>query len=368
MSVRIGIIGNSFAELVQLPALRWANENGAPNSVVALAGRDAAKARATAREWSIDYATGDWQTVLGREPECGAIDLAIISTPVDLHAPMVRRALESDAAILCEKPFAMCGDEARELAGAAEGRLALIDHQTRWSPWRRAFKQALASGVCGELWAARIQMRMGSLRRAGMEHTWWYDEARGGGVLGAIGSHVLDGVLDQFGERVSSVRADLQTLVKWRAGDDGELVPVTADDAANLWLELESGLPVQVETDTLGFGCERDAGQGVLIELRGSNGTLRLEGETELLFLPHGAEPEPIEVAALPQTSDMGLEIDGMFPRCLPSYLRDVIRAVATGASELAGAATFRDAIHVMDVIDAARESSRTKRVVQVRT
>ena len=368
MSVRIGIIGNSFAELVQLPALRWANENGAPHSVVAIAGRDLKKAQKTASEWCIEYATDDWKSVLGREPQCGALDLAIISTPVDLHAPMVRRALETDIAILCEKPFAMCGDEARELAHAAKGRLALIDHQTRWSPWRRAFREALASGVCGELWAARLQMRMGSLRRAKMEHTWWYDEARGGGVLGAIGSHVLDGVIDQFGERVRSVRADLQTLVKWREGESGDLVPATADDAANLWIELESGLPVQIETDTLGFGCERDAGEGVLVEVRGSKGTLRLEGETELLFLPHGAEPEPIAVAELPETSEMGLEISGMFPRCLPGYLRDVIRAVAAGERELRGAATFREAIHVMDVIDAARQSSREGRVIQVRS
>lgn len=57
MSVLIGIVGNSFAEVVPLPALRSANVNGAPNAVVAIAGPDAVyaidvidAARASSRE------------------------------------------------------------------------------------------------------------------------------------------------------------------------------------------------------------------------------------------------------------------------------------------------------------------------------
>ncbi len=368
MSVRIGLVGNSFARIIQLPALRWAGANGAPNEVVAVAGSQQAKADETASEWGIPYATDDWTTLFGEGAKAGPIDLAIISTPVDLHAPMVRAALAAGTAILCEKPFAMDGDEARALRDEARGHFALIDHQTRWSPWRRAFKDALAGGICGDPWAARIQMRLGSAPRIQSPFTWWYDAARGGGVLGALGSHVLDGVMDQFGVRIESVNAELLTFIKNRSGLEGTSVPVTADEEAILHCVTETGVPLMIETSVVGFGCERDTGQGSLQEVRGSKGTLRLEGETELLFIPHGGSPEPIAVEALPTVEELGMKMDNVFPRCLPGYLRDVIGAVASGRDTLEGAATFDDAVHVMDIMDAARTSSAEGRRVAVRT
>ena len=71
------MLGNSFAARVQLPALRWAGYN----RVCALAGEDAEKARATAQEWGIPHATGDWRTALEIEP-----DLVLVASPVHLQA------------------------------------------------------------------------------------------------------------------------------------------------------------------------------------------------------------------------------------------------------------------------------------------
>lgn len=366
MTVRIALLGNSFARTIQLPALRWAHANGAAHEVVAIAGHDGAKARATADEWGIPRATADWTELFapGEEP----FDLVIVSTPTDLHAPMVRAAYGSGArAVLCEKPFAMDGDEARELARLAEGRLGLIDHQTRWSPWRRAFKEVIRSGRLGTPWAGRVQMKLASMPRLGVPMTWWYDEARGGGILGAIGSHVIDGVLDQFDRRFAEVSGHLETMITERPGPDDAPVKVTADEEALLHCRMEGGLPLTIETSIVAFGAERDAGKGTLFEMRGSEGTVRLEGETELVFIPHGGEAEPIEVEPLPTCADYGMPLDAMFPRCLPTYLRDVIQAVAAGRTEVPGAATFEDAVHVMDVMDAARQSHREGRRVRVR-
>lgn len=370
MSVRIGLLGNSFARLIQLPALRWAAANGAPNEVVAVAGSRLAKAEETASEWGIPYPTDNWTSLFGQDAKAGPMDLAIISTPVDLHAPMVLAAIANGTAILCEKPFAMDGDEARSLRDAAAGHFALIDHQTRWSPWRRAFKEALASGMCGDLWCARIQMRLGSVPRIQAPFSWWYDAQRGGGVLGALGSHILDGVMDQLGGRIESVNAELLTFIKERTGRDGATnpVPVTADEEAILHCVTDAGLPVMIEASVIAFGCERDSGQGSLQEVRGSQGTLRLEGETELFFIPHGGSPESIAVEPLPTVEELGMPMDNIFPRSLPGYLRDVIGAVAAGQKTLPGAATFSDAVHVMDVMDAARASAAEGCRVAVRT
>ncbi|MEM9381816.1 MAG: Gfo/Idh/MocA family oxidoreductase [Planctomycetota bacterium] len=361
MTVRVALLGNSFASLVQLPALRWAAANGAPNQVVGIAGADAEKARATAREWSIPRATDRWEDLFDDAP-----DLAIVTTPVDLHAPMVRAALAAGAAVLCEKPFTLDASEARALAEEARGRLSVIDHQSRWSPWRRELAKRVASGMAGAPWSSRVLVRWGAPKRLGMPFTWWYDAARGGGALGALGSHMVDGVLDQFGTRFEAVTARLATYVREREGAGGAPVDVTADEAAWILAELEGGTPCELHLDGMAFAGTRDAGGGNLIEWTGSEGTLRLEGDVELVWTPHGGDAEILPVEPLPTNAEMGMPDVGIFARCLPGYLRDVVRAVAEGASELPGAATFDDAVHVMDVLDASRRSAAEGRRIPI--
>ena len=147
--VRIALLGNSFASRVQLPALRWAGSN----EVCALAGRDAEKARATAAEWGIPHATGDWRTALDTEP-----DLVIVSTPVHLHHEMTMAALDTGAAVLCEKPFALNADQASEMLQAARGRPAYLDHQLRFGPHYRRVHELCREGALGEPWHARFEI------------------------------------------------------------------------------------------------------------------------------------------------------------------------------------------------------------------
>ncbi|MEM8710553.1 MAG: Gfo/Idh/MocA family oxidoreductase [Planctomycetota bacterium] len=373
--VRIAVLGNSFANQIQLPALAWASANGAPNEVVAIAGHGLAKAQETAKRWGIPVATDRWEDVFEGPLPGGAVDLVIISTPVDLHAPMVRAAIDADVAILCEKPFTRHGEEARELRDAARGRLALIDHQTRWSPLRQELSRRIRAGDAGDPWNARVLMSLGAVRRLKSPFTWWYDAERGGGTLGAIGSHMLDGMLAQFGSRFDTVTAELSTFIERRQAEEGSdsTVPVTADEAFWMRTTMQSGLRCTVESSLMAFGSPRDAGGGVLIEYTGSAGTLRLEGETDLLWIPHGGEAELIATAStpefrVPEHAELGMpEGTGFFPRVLPMYLRDVVQAVAEGRTELEGAASFDDAVHVMDVLDAARASSAEGRRVSVR-
>ena len=96
---------------MQLPAL--AHIGG--NEVVGIAGLDAAKAEATARRWGIQHATCDWRELLDLVP-----DLVMVTTPVDLHAEMVRASLRSGAAVLCEKPLCASSEDVRKMKAIAD--------------------------------------------------------------------------------------------------------------------------------------------------------------------------------------------------------------------------------------------------------
>jgi predicted dehydrogenase len=342
--VRIAIIGNSFASKIQLPALRWAGGN----EVIGIAGKDHVKAQKTADEWDIPFATGKWRELLELEA-----DLFIITTPVNLHKDMVLAVYEkTKAAILCEKPFAMDRSEATAIANTADERLFLIDHQLRWSPWRRAVRERLAAGVIGDPWHGRVEMLIGSPERVTHPYTWWYDANRGGGILGAIGSHMIDALGHEW-STVEGVRAALETYVPRRADANGKLHDVSADEHAHLWMTLENGAFVSLETSIMS-----PSSRFSFCEYVGSQGSLRLENEEELTFTPHGGEPQPIEVTeTVPTFEELGMPPAGIFARMLPLYLRDVVTAVRNGDNELPGAADLDSAYWTQAVIDAARES-----------
>lgn len=348
--VRIAIFGNSFAEKVLLPALAHVGkQEGTALEVVGISGKHEDKARATADRWKIPTATGNWPELFDLEP-----DLSIIATPVDLHFDMARNALELGSAVLCEKPFALDVPQAQELAELAKGRLALIDHQLRWSPHRRKIRELIAEGFIGEVLNIRSDLVLENPSFLERPHSWWFEESRGGGVLGALASHMIDGLQWMFGP-IDSVNARLETHIKSRPDASGQPKPVTADDFAELWMSLESGASVSMTTAVCMPGASR-----WLMEIAGTQGTLRLDMEDDLIGGRHGEDMAPIHPAhPMPDPASFGMQTSGAFSALSPVYLSEIVRAVARGETHVPEAATFEDGVACMRVLDAARRSSK---------
>lgn len=349
--VRIALFGNSFAEKVLLPALTHvAKQPDVALEVVGIAGKDAEKAADTAKRWGVPVSTDNWPELFDLEP-----DLSIIATPVDLHFDMVRNALELGSAVLCEKPFTLDVAQAEELANLAEGRLAHIDHQLRWSPYRRKLRELVQSGYIGEVKNIRTDLVLDSPIFLERPFSWWFEESRGGGVLGALASHLIDGILWGFGP-IATVNARLETLRPRRADANGAMKAVTADDFAELWMRLESGATVSLTTSVCMPGASR-----WLMEVSGTLGTLRLDMEDDLIGGLHGEDMTPIEPdARIPDPKSFGMQAGGAFAGLSPAYLESLVRAVAAGETEVPEAATFEDGVACMRVLEAARRSSKS--------
>ena len=343
-TVRIAILGNSFAEAVQLPALQAIGGC----EVLGVAGRSLEKARATAERWGLPRGTDDWRSLLEDGP-----DLVLVTTPVDLHAEMAAAALEAGAAVLCEKPFTLSVREAEALVDGAQGRLAWVDHQLRWSPVRRRLRDLLRDGFVGELYHARHDLVIDSPAFLERPHGWWFEEARGGGVLGALGSHLVDGVLWLHGP-VEAVQGNLSTFVRERPDADGTLRSVTADDTAELRLRLVGGGIVSLTTSVVLPGGSRS-----LIEVCGSRGTLRLDLEDDLVGGQHGEDLAPLaEGLSMPRPEDHGITRSGAFAACAGPFLEELVAAVREGRALVPEAATFEDGLACMRILEAARCSS----------
>src|SRR5437762_7490140 len=97
-------------------------------TVLALASRDPATARAWAVEFGVPRAHGSYQEVLD-DPE---IDAVYIPLPNELHKPWVLAAADAGKHVLCEKPLALDSQEARLMAVHCRQRGVLLMEAFMW--------------------------------------------------------------------------------------------------------------------------------------------------------------------------------------------------------------------------------------------
>jgi predicted dehydrogenase len=193
---------------------------------------------------------------------------------------MAIAALQAGKHVICEKPMALNVAEAEAMLAAAQAapnQLAIIDHELRFHPQRIHLRRLLREGYVGELIAVHLD-RLGSERlNPALPWGWLSDVERGGGMLGAVGSHLLDLARWLVG-RIDNLTAQLQ-IGHARRQDPvtGIAQPVTADDHAHLLLRFANHAQGTLTASGLTPG-----GYGMSITLIGAKGALRLDNQDQL--------------------------------------------------------------------------------------
>src|SRR5437899_57768 len=344
--VRVGFIGSGFARRGRLPAL--ARVPGTRPTAVAAGHR--ANAEAVAREFGLPHVFTDG-TDLARSPD---VDLVIVSSTPDTHARYAIAALEAGKHVLCEKPMALDAFEASQMVTASQqhpDRLAWIDHELRYEPNRRRARELIRSDAIGELRHIELSLKP-YLRGDGRPQAfdapwnWWFDASRGGGILGAVGSHLIDLCRFWAGGEITYVAGLTETFVKERTDEVGAPRPVTADAFASCVLRTTSGA---IPTITLSTGAPH--GGGHLGQVTGSEATLLLTGETKLEI---GKAGGPLEDISAPDDLSDKMRPNNMWARSFVRLLRDMVRVIQ-GDHPQGEPATFRDGWQVQRVLDAVR-------------
>ncbi len=352
--IRIGVIGASFAKAAYLPAVR--HTEGA--EIVAIASARAESAQAAADAYDVPHAYGDWRTMLQEHD----LDLVCIATPTDTHADMALAAIERGAHVLCEKPMAIDTGEAKRMWRAAEdaGRVHMVDHELRFNPNRRKVAELIAQGAIGEVRHAHItNITSGwsdpTARRKG---DWWSAEERGGGRLGANGSHQLDLIRWWFGE-VREITGTLDTVVRDRVDPDtGEAWTATADDVTHFVLRAERAGMVDV---FLSGVARHDMGNHT--QIFGSEGSILLSNATEELLLGRpGAEFEA--VTERDPNADLPGVNAGIWNVSVVGAMRELVAAIRE-ERPLREGATFEDGYRTQLAMDAVRTATRERRWVE---
>lgn len=353
--IRVAIFGNGFARKVILPCLRHVEG-------VFLAGISSPnldRVRDTARLFGVERASVDHREILSATQP----DLVFIATPPHRHAEMAIDALRSGCHVVCEKPTALSAAQSAEMLDASRTsgeRLALIDHELRFHPGRMKLKEMIAGGRLGDINHVKYTYLAEGRRDPGHPWDWKSDAEKGGGLLGAIGSHAVDCLRALLGE-VATVRGSLATVVEERFDPvTKQMRSVTSDDLASATLRFHSGTLATI----LISGIESERTHRV--SLFGTKGAATLDEQGPLLI---GSDPESLEECELewPVADCSALEIPNTdWARSFLVLARRVVEAIRQGVAEVDGAATFEDGHRTQLTLDAIRLSSSKNAWIEV--
>jgi predicted dehydrogenase len=192
--------------------------------LVGIVTRDPAKAA--------PYGVPAWPELDAALAECDA-GAVYIATPVFLHAPHTIAALRSGRHVLCEKPMALCYQDACAMQQAAEesGRILGIAYYRRMYPKVARAMELIEAGVIGRPVFAEATSHDWFYPADG-RRAWLIDPAlAGAGPLYDIASHRIDLMNYLFGAP-ARVSGHLSTLVH----------PVRVEDNATVVIEYHSGV------------------------------------------------------------------------------------------------------------------------------
>lgn len=349
---RVGFVGTGWTQRVQIPVFRMAGL-----TVQAVCSGNPENARRVAADQNIPDVYDDWRALIAAD----TVDVVSVVTPPALHQEIAVAALQAGKHVISEKPTALNTGQAEAMLAAAQAapeQLAVIDHELRFDPARLHLRELIKNGYVGTLLNVQLT-RLGSERLdPAQPWTWWSDAAQGGGMLGALGSHLLDLARWLVG-RIDALTAQLKTSHLYREDADGNERPVSADDHAHLLLRFANGAVGAIAVSGMTPG-----GYGMTVDVVGTRGALRLDNQNRLWGLQgeqlNGGEWQPIRVKY------PGLDLDALpnrSPFAIGSfYLAQTLAAsLAMDEITLGDAASFYDGLVVQRMLDAAQVAHRDK-------
>ena len=253
-TVGVGVIGRGFGQTVVAPV--FAETDGC-TLVDVISPRDADAVRA-----------------LCEHPD---VDLVAVHAPPFLHPQCVTAALDAGKAVLCDKPFgtSTADAEAMEAAARDADAVALLNFEFRHHPGRIALRALLQDGAVGTVEHIQWTVFGAGFRVPMRPYGWLFDRERGGGWIGAWGSHVVDFLRWTFGDLVDA-SARLRTDITERPDADGTMHTCTAEDGFTALLSTESGVSVTIDTT---FVAVKNAPPRVVV--LGSDGHARVDRRRE---------------------------------------------------------------------------------------
>ena len=167
------------------------------------------------------------------------LDAVIVATPSRLHAPMVRKALEHNVSVFCEKPFVLEPEEGAELSAIAKqrGLVNQVGYHNRFVGAFKEVKRLLDASAIGEV-SHILAEAYGPVVLRQQGSTWRNQRNEGGGCLYDYAAHPIN-LLNWYMGVPTSVGGT--TL--------GRVFSNSTEDQVHAGLDFEGGKTAQLSVD-----------------------------------------------------------------------------------------------------------------------
>ncbi len=197
-TVKWGIIGAGQIAIKFATALNSLDHT----ELTAIASRDIMKAKEFAARFQVKKAYGSYEEMI-RDPE---IDVIYIGTPHTEHKAHAKLCIEAGKAVLCEKPFTLNYNEAKELVELSKNKNVFLMEAmwTKFLPVTRIVKQWINNKIIGEIKYMNVSF---GFRTEFDPNSRLYDPKLGGGALLDVGVYPISYVIylmDRLPDKISS--------------------------------------------------------------------------------------------------------------------------------------------------------------------
>jgi D-xylose 1-dehydrogenase (NADP+, D-xylono-1,5-lactone-forming) len=165
--------------------------------VIAVASRDAARAKAYAHEHGIERSYGDYDGLLADRD----VEAVYISLPNSLHVPWTLRALAAGKHVLCEKPLSRRADEVEGVFDLAERTGLVLSEGFMWRhhPQGRRLAELVTDGAVGRLRLIRAAFSFELAEVHGADDARFSPELDGGALMD-VGCYCVNAIRLLAGE------------------------------------------------------------------------------------------------------------------------------------------------------------------------
>ena len=279
--------------------------------------------------------------------------LVVVNTPVGTHYEYARQALLAGKNVVVEKAFTTTVAEAEALKQIAEekGLKLAVFQNRRWDSDFKTVQQVIASGDLGEIVDAEIHFDRYNPKLSPKQHKETANS--GAGILKDLGPHIIDQALCLFG-KPEAVFADI------RITRDNSQVDDVLDILLyypNTRVRLKASFFVKEPLPSYIFHGRK----GSFLKSRGDI----QEDELKLGKKPDTTEnwgKEPEAQSGLLYTEKNGADIRRTLPTLSGNYYAfydGMYQSIVHNTKE---PVTATEGVHVMEIIEAALQSSTEKR------
>ena len=372
--ISVAVIGAGMAGRSHAAGYRAANtvfgEGLPPIRLAAVADANATLADDAARRYGFEKAYYSWEDVAA-DPSIDAVSIVVGNT---LHRPIAEALIAAGKHVLCEKPLAGSMEDARVMVELEKTAAVVtsVGYTFRRSPAIAAIRDHVQNGELGELtlfngryWCDYACDPRGPL-------SWRFKGGLGSGALGDVGAHVIDAaefVCGNVSNQIGKRPLPLGAVVGHNAAPVSvELGEVENEDTATFTATFASGLVGSFSTSRTAFGMPNGLG----FDVYGLGGRASFDQHRPAEYTFDDAQPEARtrgarQIIAGPQLPyfDNGVPmvapgVGGGNTENFTYQARAFLDQIAGVAQPLPRCATFAEALHTMEIIQAIVRSAQS--------